>query len=293
MQELVAGMERLRVELEADVEQQGGAQPLPFPGTSPPCSVTSPAAISMAGTERAVVCKHWLRGLCKKGDGCGFLHSYNVTKRPECYFHAKFGECSIKDCPFLHVDTTVDNSRACPWYDRGFCRNGPSCKYKHRRRVMCANYLVGFCPEGPNWFGGTSPRVLGVTASPCAPLQPQGRAADLQRGSSQGDSGGSHADPPRAEAPSPVSLLQGSRGSQGIGVSDCLVSPQGAQCPRGLAHAAGGESSPEDVLAAGTAQHGAAQPRDSSSIPLQPAVAAGARHLLQGGWFWGWEPWVW
>lgn len=46
-----------------------------------------------AGTERAVVCKHWLRGLCKKGDGCGFLHSYNVTKRPECYFHAKFGKC--------------------------------------------------------------------------------------------------------------------------------------------------------------------------------------------------------
>lgn len=34
------------------------------------------------------------------------------------------GECSIKDCPFLHVDTTVDNSRACPWYNRGFCRNG-------------------------------------------------------------------------------------------------------------------------------------------------------------------------
>lgn len=33
MQELVAGMERLRVELEADVEQQGGAQPLPFLGT--------------------------------------------------------------------------------------------------------------------------------------------------------------------------------------------------------------------------------------------------------------------
>nr|XP_038021529.1 putative cleavage and polyadenylation specificity factor subunit 4-like protein isoform X3 [Anas platyrhynchos] len=138
MQELVAGMERLRVELEADVEQQGGAQPLPFLGTW------------QAGTERAVVCKHWLRGLCKKGNGCGFLHGYDVTKRPECYFHNKFGECSIKDCPFLHVDTTVDNSRACPWYDRGFCRNGPSCKYKHRRRVMCANYLVGFCPEGPN-----------------------------------------------------------------------------------------------------------------------------------------------
>ncbi|KAM9177486.1 putative cleavage and polyadenylation specificity factor subunit 4-like protein [Mergus octosetaceus] len=138
MQELVVGMERLRFNLEADVEQQRGAQPLPFL-----------AGTWQAGTERAVVCKHWLRGLCKKGEGCGFLHGYDVTKMPECYFHAKFGECSIKDCPFLHVDATVDNSRACPWYNRGFCRNGPSCKYKHTRRVMCANYLVGFCPEGP------------------------------------------------------------------------------------------------------------------------------------------------
>uniref|UniRef100_A0A8C3C3G7 Uncharacterized protein n=1 Tax=Cairina moschata TaxID=8855 RepID=A0A8C3C3G7_CAIMO len=32
MQELVAGMGSLRVDLEADVEQQRGAQPLPFPG---------------------------------------------------------------------------------------------------------------------------------------------------------------------------------------------------------------------------------------------------------------------
>lgn len=38
---------------------------------------------------------------------------------------------------------------------------------------------------------------------------------------------------------------------------------------------------------AGTAQHGGAQPRDSSSVSPQPAVAAGARHLLQGGWFGG------
>lgn len=29
------------------------------------------------------------------------------------------------------------------------CAAGPLCKYEHTRRVMCANYLVGFCPEGP------------------------------------------------------------------------------------------------------------------------------------------------
>lgn len=32
MQELVAGVEKIRFDLEADVEQQRGAQPLPFPG---------------------------------------------------------------------------------------------------------------------------------------------------------------------------------------------------------------------------------------------------------------------
>ncbi|KAM6240399.1 LOW QUALITY PROTEIN: putative cleavage and polyadenylation specificity factor subunit 4-like protein [Spheniscus humboldti] len=98
--------------------------------------------------EKTVVCKHWLRGLCKKGDGCDFLHEYDVTKMPECYFYSKFGECSNKDCPFLHIDATT-RTVGCPWYDRGFCRHGPLCKYKHTRRVMCANYLVGFCPEGP------------------------------------------------------------------------------------------------------------------------------------------------
>lgn len=29
------------------------------------------------------------------------------------------------------------------------CVAGPLCKYKHTQRVMCTNYLVGFCPEGP------------------------------------------------------------------------------------------------------------------------------------------------
>ncbi|NXY80355.1 CPSF4 factor, partial [Glareola pratincola] len=100
------------------------------------------------GRAKAVVCKHWLRGLCKKGDGCDFLHKYDVTKMPECYFYSKFGECSNKDCPFLHADATA-SAMGCPWYDRGFCGHGPTCKYVHTRRVMCTNYLVGFCPEGP------------------------------------------------------------------------------------------------------------------------------------------------
>ncbi|XP_032562391.1 putative cleavage and polyadenylation specificity factor subunit 4-like protein [Chiroxiphia lanceolata] len=143
MQELVAGVEKIRFDLEADVEQQQGARPLPFPGVD---SVQGPSR--RGGGAKTAVCRHWLRGLCKRGDGCDFLHEHDATGMPECHFYSKFGECSNKDCPFLHVDATP-STMGCPWYDRGFCRHGPRCKYKHTRRVMCANYLVGFCPEGP------------------------------------------------------------------------------------------------------------------------------------------------
>ncbi|XP_039572316.1 putative cleavage and polyadenylation specificity factor subunit 4-like protein isoform X2 [Passer montanus] len=136
MQELVAGVEKITFDSEAAVEELR-ARPLPFPGVD-----------SVQGHPKPAVCKHWLRGLCKRGEGCDFLHDYDATRMPECYFYSKFGECSSKDCPFLHVGAT-SSAVGCPWYDRGFCWHGPQCKYKHTRRVMCANYLVGFCPEGP------------------------------------------------------------------------------------------------------------------------------------------------
>lgn len=99
------------------------------------------------------------------------------------------GECSNKECPFLHIDPE-SKIKDCPWYDRGFCKHGmclphllflwmgircgmflfhlciicwwmygmwpaelcvagPLCRHRHTRRVICVNYLVGFCPEGP------------------------------------------------------------------------------------------------------------------------------------------------
>jgi hypothetical protein len=38
------------------------------------------------GRPASVVCKHWLKGLCKKGDACEFLHEYNIRKMPECKY---------------------------------------------------------------------------------------------------------------------------------------------------------------------------------------------------------------
>ncbi|TMS15707.1 Cleavage and polyadenylation specificity factor subunit 4 [Larimichthys crocea] len=116
MQDLLANVDHIKFDLEIAVQQQLGAQPLPFPGMdksgSAVCEFFMRAACIKGGMcpfrhisgEKTVVCKHWLRGLCKKGDQCEFLHEYDMTKMPECYFYSKFGECSNKECPFLHID---------------------------------------------------------------------------------------------------------------------------------------------------------------------------------------------
>uniref|UniRef100_A0A2I3MPU0 Cleavage and polyadenylation specificity factor subunit 4 n=1 Tax=Papio anubis TaxID=9555 RepID=A0A2I3MPU0_PAPAN len=143
MQEVIAGLERFTFAFEEDVEMQKGTGLLPFPGMD-----RKLCPFRHDRGEKMVVCKHWLRGLCKKGDHCKFLHQYDITRMPECYFYSKFGDCSNKECPFLHVKPAF-KSQDCPWYDQGFCKDGPLCKYRHVPRIMCLNYLVGFCPEGP------------------------------------------------------------------------------------------------------------------------------------------------
>jgi len=106
-------------------------------------------ALNRYGAEKTVVCKHWLRGLCKKGDDCEFLHEYNLKKMPDCWFFTKYGECHNPECLYLHIDPN-SKLRQCPWYARGFCKHGPSCRNKHARHTICQLYLTGFCPLGPN-----------------------------------------------------------------------------------------------------------------------------------------------
>lgn len=96
----------------------------------------------------AVVCKHWLRGLCKKNERCDFLHEFNLRKMPECFFFNVYGVCNNSDCLFMHVkpESAV---RECVWYRRGFCKNGAACKNKHIRQQLCWDYYAGFCRLGP------------------------------------------------------------------------------------------------------------------------------------------------
>jgi cleavage and polyadenylation specificity factor subunit 4 len=106
----------------------------------------------------SLVCKHWLRGLCKKGETCEFLHEYNLRKMPECNFFVRNGYCSNGDeCLYLHIDPS-SRLPPCPHYERGFCPLGPRCDKKHVRRRICVYYLAGFCPDGKACKNGAHPR---------------------------------------------------------------------------------------------------------------------------------------
>lgn len=99
--------------------------------------------------DKPTVCKYWLRGSCKKGaELCESLHVYDLSKMQMCQFIVDYGSCSNADCLFNHVKPEVEEVD-CIWYGRGFCRHGPKCKNRHRKREMCPDYLAGF------WSGHT------------------------------------------------------------------------------------------------------------------------------------------
>ncbi|XP_073901336.1 putative cleavage and polyadenylation specificity factor subunit 4-like protein [Castor canadensis] len=160
MQEVIAGLEHFTFAFEQDVELQTGTGLLPFQGMDKSgsavcnffakglCEKGKLCPLRHERGEKSVVCKHWLRGLCRKGDDCRFLHRYDVSRMPVCYFHSKFGDCSNRECSFRH-EKPAFKSQDCPWYDQGFCKEGPLCKYRHVRQTVCLNYFTGFCPEGP------------------------------------------------------------------------------------------------------------------------------------------------
>lgn len=119
-----------------------------------PGSQAQPANASF----NSLVCKHWLRALCKKGEHCEFLHEYNLRKMPECNFFVRNGYCSNGDeCLYLHIDPQ-SKLPPCPWYERGFCPLGLECAKKHVRRKLCPFYLAGFCPDGKECKEGAHAR---------------------------------------------------------------------------------------------------------------------------------------
>lgn len=79
---------------------------------------------------RQTVCTYWLKGLCMKGDTCGFLHEFNPERMPVCRSLLKYGVCKEPDCPYKHSLTDI---KECNMFKLGFCVYGPQCRYRHTR----------------------------------------------------------------------------------------------------------------------------------------------------------------
>ncbi|AEE31221.1 30-kDa cleavage and polyadenylation specificity factor 30 [Arabidopsis thaliana] len=93
----------------------------------------SSATVAGAGRGRSfrqTVCRHWLRGLCMKGDACGFLHQFDKARMPICRFFRLYGECREQDCVYKHTNEDI---KECNMYKLGFCPNGPDCRYRHAK----------------------------------------------------------------------------------------------------------------------------------------------------------------
>lgn len=120
--------------------------------SSCPLNTQCPKKHILPNFQNKIVCKHWLRGLCKKGQQCEYLHEYNLRKMPECVYFSKNGYCTqAPECQYLHVDPQARIPR-CRYYDLGFCSAGPACPRRHVEQpgdTVCQLYLNGFCPRGP------------------------------------------------------------------------------------------------------------------------------------------------
>ena len=119
-----------------------------------PLGSSCPDKHPLTNSSNNLVCKHWLKGLCKKGDACDFLHEWNLRGRSECRQWASTGGYCVQgdDCNYLHPNLDIIEERKrplCEWYERGFCPLGPRCAKRHvQKSRICPLYLAGFCPNG-------------------------------------------------------------------------------------------------------------------------------------------------
>lgn len=114
-------------------------------------AASAPPGMSVAKLEekfRTVVCRHWLRGLCMKGESCEFLHQYDTERMPLCRWGTK---CTIPDCPYRHV--AEEDKPQCVFFQQGFCIHGLHCKYRHvklppEKRPKIADFSLGIAQKG-------------------------------------------------------------------------------------------------------------------------------------------------
>lgn len=108
--------------------------------------------------RKQLVCIHWIKNRCTRGDDCDYLHVYIEEKVPVCRYQQQTGACHREaECVYRHPkpeDGGIGISKkqeVCPYYERGFCKAGLECPFLHdmQEKRICLNFALGFCPLGP------------------------------------------------------------------------------------------------------------------------------------------------
>ncbi|KAK1615102.1 hypothetical protein QYE76_020619 [Lolium multiflorum] len=120
-------------DFEADL-QDAGSDSSVVVGAASASDALDPAAAGLRndqGPVRRTVCKYWLKGLCMRGESCGYLHQYDLDRMPVCHFFRADGYCDKLDCIFKH---NAEDAKECTMYNMGFCPNGPCCRLRHVKK---------------------------------------------------------------------------------------------------------------------------------------------------------------
>ena len=95
--------------------------------------------------KKLKVCKHFLLDRCYRDDKCDYAHEVVPSKMPDCKFYES---CTDYFCHFKHRDESQIQA-GCADFQRGVEFDECNCKKRGKLQLMCANYLAGFCPNGP------------------------------------------------------------------------------------------------------------------------------------------------
>jgi len=137
------GMDDLAFDFEADIDTKDALRKASLKADG--INTTAESASATTRGRHSIVCKHWMKDLCMKGDKCDFLHQFDPSRMPECMLWLKFGKCTDPDCTFRHV-ANADRPE-CQRYRLGFCRYGLICRSRHDRLPK-----EGLPDILPDWF---------------------------------------------------------------------------------------------------------------------------------------------
>lgn len=138
-------------------------------GSVGPAAQPPPATAARQRGRHTIVCRHWLKGMCMKGDFCDFLHQLIYLRMPACRNQLWCPDIRRGCCPFKHADVVVQSSGSSgaaaaaeggETRSKSVGRGSSSVEQQllQPQQKECLAYFLGFCKAGPKCRRRHTPR---------------------------------------------------------------------------------------------------------------------------------------